>query len=194
METRSFLVLHGVENHRPAGHWQYELVQRLREDGEQVLYPQLPDADGPSLTAWVGAIEAELEKMRGERVVICHSLACAAWFHLAAANREAPAADRLLLVSPPGPSTFTWDVIAGFAPASLELAGLRLAAQPPRLAYSDNDPYCSEDAATIYGEPLRCDIDLLSGAGHITPADGYGPWPSARNWCLDPTTRLTVNG
>ena len=67
MWRRSFLILHGVENRRPAGHWQYDLAQRLRERGEQVFYPQLPDPDRPALAAWTEAIGAELEMMRGER-------------------------------------------------------------------------------------------------------------------------------
>ncbi|MET7451346.1 alpha/beta fold hydrolase [Streptomyces sp. NPDC005574] len=193
MWNRSFLILHGVENHRPAEHWQYDLAQRLREGGEQVFYPQLPNPDRPALAAWTAAIEAELDMMRGERVVVCHSLGCAAWFHLAADRGDIPPADRVLLVSPPGPATFTWDVIAGFTPASLDLTRLNLSVATPRLVCSDNDPYCSEDAADVYGKPLGCDVDLLSGAGHLSVPDGYGPWPSVLDWCLDPATRLAPN-
>ncbi|RRS00114.1 RBBP9/YdeN family alpha/beta hydrolase [Glycomyces terrestris] len=191
MWNRSFLILHGVENRRPAGHWQHELALALRGRGEQVFYPQLPDTDRPSLEAWVEAILAELALMRGEKVVVCHSLASTAWLHVAAA---APAAaDRLLLVSPPGPAAFDWDVIAGFDPAGLDLGGLELAAQTPRLACSDDDPYCAEGAAETYGAPLGCDVDVLPGAGHLALDDGYGPWPAALAWCLDPAERLAPN-
>ncbi|MCJ0871195.1 alpha/beta hydrolase [Streptomyces sp. AP-93] len=193
MWNRSFLILHGVENRRPAEHWQYDLAQQLREHREQVFYPQLPDPDRPALAAWTEAIEAELDMMRGERIVVCHSLACVAWLHLAANRGDIPAADRVLLVSPPGPAAFSWDVIAGFTPASLDLTGLKLAVATPRLACSDNDPYCPEGAAEVFGLPLGCDVDLLVGAGHVTVSDGYGPWPSVLDWCLDPTTRLAVN-
>lgn len=130
--------------------------------------------------------------MRGERVVVCHSLACAAWFHVSASNDEPPA-DRVLLVSPPGPSAFSWDVIAGFTPASLDLTKLKPAVATPRLVCSDNDPYCPEGAAEVFGRPLGCEVDLLRGAGHVTVQDGYGHWPSVLDWCLDPTTRLEVN-
>jgi uncharacterized protein len=45
-----------------------------------------------------------------------------------------------------------------------------------------------------HGQPLGCDVDVLPGAGHVTIVDdGYGPWPSASAWCLDPTTRLPIN-
>ena len=53
-------------------------------------------------------------------------------------------------------------------------------------------PFCPEGAGTVYGEPLGADVDLLPGAGHITVGNGYGAWPSALDWCLDPAARLTA--
>jgi len=191
MWNRSFLILHGVENRRPAGHWQHELALGLRERGEQVFYPQLPDTDRPTLAGWTAAILAELDLMRGEKVVVCHSLASVAWLHVAAARPAA--ADRVLLVSPPGPAAFDWDLIAEFTPVGLDLAGLKIAADASRLACSDNDPYCSEGASEHYGRPLSCEIDVIPGGGHIALDDGYGPWPSALAWCLDPAERLAPN-
>ena len=35
--ARRFLVLHGWQNRRPAGHWQWQLTEALRSAGEQVL-------------------------------------------------------------------------------------------------------------------------------------------------------------
>jgi hypothetical protein len=54
MWRRSFLILHGGENRRPAGHWQYDLAQRLRQRCEQVFYPHIPDGYGPcpSVLEW----------------------------------------------------------------------------------------------------------------------------------------------
>jgi predicted alpha/beta hydrolase family esterase len=234
MWNRSFLILHGVENRRPAGHWQHELVMDLRERGEQVFYPQLPDTESPTLKAWTEAIRAELALMRGERVVVCHSLASVAWMHVAAnadakagfpaadssyalapsdrsdtvggsnalaasdgsdtaALRAAAPADRVLLVSPPGPAAFRWDVIAEFTSVGLDLENLKLAYDSVRLACSDDDPYCVEGAAEHYGLPLGCEVDVIPGAGHIALDDGYGRWPSVLEWCLDPTVRLAPN-
>jgi uncharacterized protein len=190
MWTRSFLLLHGVTNRRPAGHWHHQLALELRERGEQVFYPQLPDTDRPTLAGWTEAIRAELALMRGERIVLCHSLSTIAWLHLSAA---APAsADRLLLVSPPGPAAFDWDVIADFAFTSLDLSALRLSVQRPRLVASDDDPYCVE-GARYFAEPLGLDTDIVPGGGHLTLDDGYGHWPSALAWCLDPAVRFAPN-
>ena len=57
---------------------------------------------------------------------------------------------------------------------------------------SDADSYSTEGtAAELYGAPLGLDSEVLPGAGHLTIDDGYGPWPAALAWCLDPATRFT---
>jgi hypothetical protein len=96
-----FLILHGVENHRPPEHWQFLLAAQLVEHGLEVRYPALPEPDAPELERWLATSEQELAALGGEqRVVVCHSLACLLWFH--AAGRGANGAvERLLLVSPP---------------------------------------------------------------------------------------------
>ena len=53
-----------------------------------------------------------------------------------------------------------------------------------RLVCSDNDPYCPEGAATLYGAPLGIPVDLIPGGGHLNPEAGYGPWPAVEAWCL----------
>jgi predicted alpha/beta hydrolase family esterase len=72
-----FLILHGVENHRPPEHWQFLLAAQLVEHGLEVRYPALPELDAPELERWLATLEQELAALGGEqRVVVCHSLAC----------------------------------------------------------------------------------------------------------------------
>jgi uncharacterized protein len=194
-EGRRFLIVHGVENHRPPGHWQYHLAEALRTDREIVLYPQFPDADAPKLDRWLALLHAELEQLgSGERVVICHSLGCLLWFHHVVTAGPQQAVDRVLLVSPPSP-TVLWPEIKGFAPPG-NLRGdhvARAARSGTRIVASASDPYCPESARSLYSAPLRTEIDLLPTGGHLSEPDGYGPWPSVRAWCRDATTRLTGN-
>lgn len=181
---RSFLILHGVENRRPAGHWQAWLAAELRSRGEQVFYPQLPKPDHPSLAEWLELVEAELGMMRGERTVVCHSLSSVLWLHLAARRSTALPVDRLLLVCPPGAETLRWDAIAEFDPAGLELGGFKSAGSA-RLVCTDNDPYGPQADAEGYARLLGCELTVLPGAGHLSMAEGYGPWPAVLDWCLD---------
>ena len=168
------LILHGYEGNGP-DHWQSWLAGRLREDGHDVAYPDLPDPFDPDLDAWLGVLEAE---RRDGDVVVCHSLACLLWLHHRA--RGGAPAGRVLLVAPPGPSAAVEvPALAGFFPVALDPS----LAEGARLACSENDPYCPEDARPAYAEPLAIDADLLPGAGHINPDSGFGPWPSALAWC-----------
>ena len=190
---RRFLVLHGWQHHRPPAHWAWWLTEALRERGEQVLYPQLPDPDHPRLAAWLAAFGAEWAQMgRGQRVVVAHSLGALLWLRAAGERLTDPPADRVLLVAPPSPQvTRSTPEMAEFD-APLDAVSLRASSRDTvRLACSDADGYSREGtAAEVYGAPLELDADLLPGAGHLSDDDGYGPWPAVLDWCLEPSTRL----
>jgi len=177
MKSRNFLILHGLEGSGP-GHWQTWLAARLRADNERVAYPDLPDAEMPSLRSWRERLQGELEALPdGETIVVCHSLSCLLWLHHV--GDGGAQADRVLLVAPPSESAGV-PQIAAFFPAPLP----RLTAGA-RLVCSDNDPYCPEGAATLYGSTLDIPVDVVPGGGHLNPDAGYGPWPAVEAWCLD---------
>lgn len=186
MSQRRFLILHGVENHRPPDHWQYWLAEQLRERREIVLYPQLPDADSPELESWLRLIRAELAQLgAGERVVVCHSLAALAWLNLAGRLRDGERVQRVLLVSPPK-GDILWPAVAEFAPpADLSAKSLRNASDTTRIVSSDADPYCPGGADHLYASPLEVPIDVIPGGGHLSIDDGYGAWPGVLDWCLN---------
>jgi uncharacterized protein len=189
--ARSFLILHGIENHRPPAHWQFQLAARLADQGHQVLYPGLPDPDAPSYAAWRRQLRSLLGEMAGdERVVICHSLSCLLWLRAAGDPESATPVDRLLLVSPPL-SEKVPAAGAGFRlddfDAEAVIAGV---GSPIRIACSDDDPYNPVGAGPLYGSRLDAQVDVIVGGGHITPDEGYGRWPSVEAWCDDPAVTL----
>ncbi|MEW2162024.1 alpha/beta hydrolase [Streptomyces sp. NPDC007084] len=191
---RSFLILHGWQNRRPAGHWQHWLAGRLAERGQHVVYPQLPDPDTPDPEVWLTEFARHLGELDGtERVVLAHSASAVLWLHAAA--RALPGldtVDRVLLVAPPSPAVLAGHPeIAAFTPAGLDL---RTLPAPTRLVAGDNDPYCPEGADTLYGTPLSLPTEILPGAGHLDLNAGYGPWPSVLDWCFDGSARVTGTG
>lgn len=187
MRRRCFLILHGIENHRPPGHWQFWLAARLAEDGNQVLYPQLPDADAPVYSTWERELHEQLALLDGdERVVICHSLSCLLWLQAAPGIAPSERATRLLLVAPPASASVP-EAGASFRLADLDVAAVKASVtQQIRVVCSDNDPYNPRDTLARYSGPLGAEADVVSGGGHLTPADGYGPWPWVLDWCADP--------
>lgn len=172
--ARRFLILHGLSGSGPE-HWQSWLAGRLRERGEKVAYPDLPDPDEPRLAAWLAA----LGPLRGEDdVVVCHSLACLLWLHHRAAG--GPVARRVLLVAPPSEDADVPEIM-DFFPVALDPA----LAEGATLLCSDDDPYCPDGAAGRYGDALQVPTTVIPGGGHLNTEAGLGPWPDVERWALD---------
>jgi predicted alpha/beta hydrolase family esterase len=190
----SFLILHGLENHRPPDHWQFWLAARLVDHGHRVLYPGLPNPDHPNAEIWEQELHRQLAELNdGERIVVCHSLACLLWFRAAARLTDPDRVDRLLLVSPPASEQIP-QAGASFRIAELNADAITASVRGDiRVACSDADPYNSAGAQRTYAPALNAEVDIISGGGHITPETGYGPWASAEAWCLDPAHRLRPN-
>ena len=194
--TSAFLILHGVNNHRPVGHWQHWLAGELAGSGAPVLYPQLPEPDAPVLDDWLAALAENLALLAAvradERVVVAHSLGCVTWARAVERGLVPPGlVDRVLLVAPPSPVVLqALPTLAPFATGPYpDQAGHVGAAWA---VLSDDDPYAPEGLAALLPH-LPADRRIgLSGQGHLTPADGYGAWPSLLAWCRDPGAALVA--
>lgn len=181
-QNRNFLILHGLGGSGPQ-HWQTWLYERLHSAGETVHYPVLPTFNTPELGAWLEVLHQEVSRLQGEKIVVCHSLSVLLWLHYAHSTPSVPV-ERLLLVSPPGPSAHPPEV-SSFFPALLDPDALARSAKRVQLVCSDADPYCPERASDLYGQPLKVSTKVLPpDAGHINVASGYGAWPYAEQWCL----------
>jgi predicted alpha/beta hydrolase family esterase len=183
--VRSFLILHGWQGSGP-DHWQTWLARRLAAAGEDVRYPQLPAPDAPSASEWAASLHAELSAMAGERVVVCHSLACLLWARQAVDIARTGPVERLLLVAPPCPVT-PLPGVTELYPTPLDPEAMAASARDARVVGSDRDPYCRAGPERSFARPLGLPIDVLVGAGHINPDSGFGPWPAVENWCLHGT-------
>jgi uncharacterized protein len=182
--TRRFLILHGLENWRPPEHWHRRLADSLRARGEQVFYPQFPNAQAPRYDEWRELLLAELDMLGdGERVVVCHSLGCTLWL-LAAPE---PPVDRLLLVAPPGRRAIV-RLAPSFADQRLDLAAAERSARDVTVVCSDSDPYNPGGHASALAERIGARLEMIPGAGHLSVDDGYGSWPAVEAWCVDPAS------
>lgn len=175
MARPAYLILHGYQGSGP-GHWQSWLAGRLRSGDASVHFPDLPDADRPRLSAWLDALERELDQFSEPPVVICHSAGCLLWLHHVA--RGGKPAERVLLVAPASEDAVPETLLNFFPAPDVELDNARLVC-------ADNDPYCPAGAQNVYpGLPT----DLLPGEGHINPDAGYGAWPAVEAWAREATT------
>jgi hypothetical protein len=175
----AFLILHGLGGSGP-GHWQRWLAERLVQGGHSVRFPDLPDPDSPDPERWKHDAQAELAQLEGDdRVVICHSLSCITW--LALSTEIQRPVRRVALVAPPSVNAGLPELVP-FFPVMATAQDVAAAAGHTRLVCSDNDPYCPEGAAALYGGPLDLPIDLRPGDGHLNVDAGLGPWPAMEAW------------
>jgi predicted alpha/beta hydrolase family esterase len=178
----SFLILHGLGNHRPPQHWEFLLAAHLVEAGHDVRYPDLPDSDLPNLDAWLRVLEDELASLTEPTVtVVCHSLSCLLWFHAAARHLTANV-DRVILVAPPASEQIPEDVSTFWVP-DFDAAAVNASAREVTIVCSDNDPF-SPRGPSLYSKELGIMPIVIPGAGHITHHVGYGYWPFIIDWCL----------
>jgi predicted alpha/beta hydrolase family esterase len=187
---QSVLLLHGWQNHRPAGHWQHELATDLTAAGVDVSYPALPDPDHPDRAAWSTRTAAEFDALTGRRrTVVAHSLAV--WVVLELLSRDRLRdADRVLLVAPVARAVLAANPpIAGFDPGLDDKAlAAAITGTDEHLVASDDDPYWPGGAAD-WAESLGATVHPLTGQGHLALGDGYGRWDSVRQWLTDTSGR-----
>src|SRR4051794_39279951 len=118
--------------------------------------------------------------MEGERIVLCHSLACLLWLLNARAGAS-DAAERVLLVAPP--CTEEVEQVVRFRPDGVTPADVERAAGSTLMFCGTPDPYCPETAIKAFEGLFPHEI-CIPGAGHVNTDAGYGPWPSVEQWAL----------
>ncbi|MEH3054528.1 MAG: alpha/beta hydrolase [Patulibacter minatonensis] len=192
-----FVLLHGFGGVGP-DHWLVWLSTELRARGHVARLRKLPSPSAPRMAAWRQSLDERLARIAsddpivrdergdpsGELVVVAHSLGTRLWLDHATRLQPAPVlADRVALVVPPRlPQDADRRLWPEVDPPRVRTD---LAARHTRVVLSDTDPWWPQlGAREAIADPLGLPVDLIGAAGHVEPADGYGPWPAMLDWCL----------
>lgn len=129
------------------------------------------DWHNPDPREWVAAVAARVEAAPWPALLIAHSLGCIATTALPAALHGRIGA--ALLVAPadverPGAPP----CLASFAPIATQALSFQSV-----VVASDDDPYCALPRAREFAQHWGSRLVVLSGAGHINAAAGFGNWP-----------------
>lgn len=191
------LIMHGWTNRRQEDTWHRILVSALRHQGHQVLYPQFPSTDNPTLDEWQELLLAELALLEeagpGEKVVIGHSLGCVNFLHAAVEGKIKHKIDRLLFVAPADPN-----LLGEIKGLNVDLAkpatkqALDAVVGSLTLVGSDADPWIPEGIQPTFAKPLGVDAVVIEGAGHFKGDEGWGKWQGLLDWVNDPAADITV--
>jgi serine hydrolase len=118
--------------------------------------------------------------MQGERIVLCHSLACLLWL-LNARAAAVDVAERVLLVAPP--CTDEVAAVVRFRADGVTAGDVARAARETVMFWGEPDPYCPPTAPVAFAGLFR-DSMHFPGGGHLNPEAGYGPFPEVERWAL----------
>jgi len=191
----AYLIVHGLENVRPQGHWHRILTAELRALGHTVVYPQLPQPNSPVLDEWLEVLKVELELLSesgfSEVHVVAHSLGCVTWLHLIDQLELEIKIGKLLFVAPADPALLiaapTFQSLVLNSELSMKLHN---SCSDITLIASELDPWLPRGVEETFSIPLSLETIIFDGAGHISTSDGFGSWPGVLNWLLDPTSDI----
>jgi predicted alpha/beta hydrolase family esterase len=193
---RGYLLIHGLENHRPVGHWMRDLASRLRKQGQYVAYPQLPNPETPVAEQWLEVLNTEIELMHeagaDSMVVIAHSLGCVTWLKFIASQKSILKIERVLLVAPADPKLLT------MAPTFQDALDddlkplIKSHADEFYILAGDEDPWLPDGVANTFGKPFGVKPIIWQNVGHISVDDGFGSWDGIVYWALDPSNDLLI--
>jgi hypothetical protein len=145
-------------------HWQRERAEYRRVDQRDWGHPEPGE--------WLRALDQAITDLRGEVVLVGHSLGCtliAAW----AAARGPGSVVAALLVAPSDVEAPTApEEVRGFAPVPLQGLPFRTV-----VVASTTDPLVTFERARWFAQRWGGQLISIGPAGHIHTAAGYGPWP-----------------
>jgi predicted alpha/beta hydrolase family esterase len=174
------VIVYGYDGSGP-GHWQRWLESELSRRRVPVVFPELPEPLQPRKDVWVAALAAAVADAGGAPVTfVCHSLGCWAVDHLLA-ERGADGVHAALLVAPPSPYLL-FEPVDSFLPPPRQRAAWAPIAPRSLLVGSDDDEFTSPDELEEIASAIGVRCRIIPGAGHISTATGYGPWPFVLEW------------
>lgn len=130
----------------------------------------------PDLADWSDAITRAVARATSPVTFITHSLGCHALAHWLTVQPSGTVRGAFL-VAPPDPlaPTFPADLIPTFTRIPTAPLGV-----PAVLLASDDDPYCTLDAATRIATGWSVPLVSLGSLGHINSLSDLGLWPEGQ--------------
>lgn len=164
------VILHGTQG-SPDGNWFRWLETRLRSKGLEVWLPQLPHAEQPSLSEWLGFVHDNCPfPIDDQTLLIGHSSGAALALALAASSESEIGA--VAAVSPFVPMKYTyvgseWDANASLFDLEFDWQRVKSHVVKLLLVCSDNDPYIPTDVFDYIAKQSGAEQVVVTGQGHF---------------------------
>jgi hypothetical protein len=166
-------ILPGLGDSGP-DHWQ----SHFERDDISCVRVKQDEWDTPDCADWVARLDREMRSSVYPVRLVAHSSSCtlvARWALDASPEELAKVCGALLVApsDPDGPNYPSGPV--GFSPVPLVVLPF-----PSIVVASDDDPYVSLERAREYAAAWGSELVVLSGAGHVNVASGFGAWPEGQ--------------
>jgi predicted alpha/beta hydrolase family esterase len=166
-----YVFLAGIGNSEP-DHWQSRWYRSCGARGHWVEHA---DWDAPLASAWLADLERLMRNMRGEKVLICHSLGCvlaASWL----SQCQDGSCSAAFMVAVPDTEAASFPRQARGFPS--------LSALTPRgklcLVSSRDDPYAGPELAASLGHRWNARVVDVGKKGHINLKSQLGDWDEGK--------------
>jgi uncharacterized protein len=168
------LIVPGLYNSGPE-HWQSQWEKQHPEFSrvEQVEW------DTPTCGDWIKVLDTAIRKENDNVILVGHSLGSVMIAHWALHYERKIAGALLVAPSDPEAATFP-EGTTGFTPVPT-----RRLPFPSTVIASTVDSYISFERVTKLAEAWGSKLVSLGARGHISTADGFGPWPEGLQYIAE---------
>jgi predicted alpha/beta hydrolase family esterase len=152
--------------------WRGWLADQLREKGIEVVAPDFPDANNPSLEQWLATVRGKVPKFDEDWILVSHSLGGPTILRWLETFDENEKAGTVILVA-----TFAKDLgipeISNFVEKDFNWEKIKKKADKFIIINSDNDPFIELSEGERIAKLLGAEFIVEHGAGHINEGSGY---------------------
>lgn len=173
------IIVHGWAG-SPTNDWIGWATEAFRAKEYEVIAPEMPDTDNPVIEKWVEHLKSIADTIDENTYFIGHSIGCqtimrfletadasaggavfvAGWFNLTNQDEEETKIAKPWIETP------------------IDYAKVKANLLKSVIVLSDNDPYVPyEETKRDFETRLGAEVVTVSGAGHVTAGDGFGPFP-----------------
>jgi predicted alpha/beta hydrolase family esterase len=169
------LIIHGIGGH--AGiHWQQWLHDELSESGNNVIMPNLSNADHPDRDVWLDELIKSVSNINlDDLVIVGHSLGVTTALDFV----EQIANPIKALISVSGFATdYGAELNSYFLKIKyVDFDKVRRNVQQSFVVFGDNDPYVTQVALNEVATELRVTPMVINKGGHLNSETGYTKFP-----------------
>jgi uncharacterized protein len=168
-------IIHGFEG-MPNGGWRPWLMSELSKQNVYACAPAMPNANRPTVAAWVGEIERTIQNgPKGKTFLIGHSLGAPAILKFIEQSHVKKIDGIILIAGLSFPIKKKY--VGEFLEQPFDFKTIKRKVKHIVVIHGTNDPYVHVDQAHFLATNLDAQLILIKNGGHLNTESGYTKLP-----------------